>query len=171
MEENTKRIILIALLVLAAIFECMLALICGSLGGYIGARIALSRTQAPTTVPRFDVPSPWQPEFPRVPTPEITESWGALVLRVEPDSPAEAAGITEGDVIVAVDGASLTEDRTLRELVLERAPGEEVTLTVARGARTREVRVRLSSPPNGPEDVPWLGIRFQMVPRMPGTER
>lgn len=165
MDDNTKRIIFVALLVLAAAFECVLALMCGTLGGYVGARVALSRAEQVSAAPDVEA-APWQGGLPRGPMPEISRSWAALVLQVESNSPADAAGISPGDMIVAVNGASLTEDMTLREMVLEHRPGDRITLTISRGTRTWDTRVTLGSAPEGPEDVPWLGVRFQMVPRI-----
>jgi len=70
-----------------------------------------------------------------------------------------------------VDGIALSEDVTLRELVLERRPGDRITLTISRGTRTWDARVTLGSVPEGPGDAPWLGIRFQMVPRVVGGDQ
>ena len=170
MDSNTKRIIVIALLVLAAIFECALALIGGTLGGYVGARIALRGAQARSSASGFRTPRPSRPGTLPAPIPGLEDRWAALVIQVEPDSPAEDAGIAPGDMIVAVDKVPLTEGSTLRDLVHEYRPGEAVTLTIRRAARTKEIRVRLASPPDGPNDTPWLGIRFQMVPRAPELE-
>jgi carboxyl-terminal processing protease len=53
-------------------------------------------------------------------------------------SPAEQAGIREGDVIVAVDDEHITQDTTLDQIVQRiRGPrGEEVTLTIMREGDT-----------------------------------
>jgi S1-C subfamily serine protease len=170
MDDNTKRVVLIALLVLAVAFECVLALVCGSLGGYVGAKIALNSAQGAPASSDVEI-IPWERGTPRGSIPEVSRSWAALVIAVESDSPADAAGISPGDMIVAVDGIALSEDVTLRELVLERRPGDQITLTISRGTRTWDARVTLGSVPEGPGDAPWLGIRFQMVPRVVGGEQ
>ena len=170
MDDNTKRIVLVALLVLAVLFECVLALVCGSLGGYVGAKVALSSSTAAPA--RSDVEmAPWQRGTPRGLLPEETESWAALVIEVVPGSPADQAGITPGDMIVAVNTVPLTEERTLTHLVREHSPGAWVRLTISRGMRTWDARVTLGSPPDGPEETPWLGIRYQMIPRIVEGER
>jgi len=61
------------------------------------------------------------------------EEGGVMIVRPFPGSPAEAAGLRSGDVIIAVDGRDIT-DLTLDEAVrLIRGPaGSRVTLTVRR---------------------------------------
>ncbi len=60
---------------------------------------------------------------------------GAVVLSPYPDLPAARAGVQEGDVLAAVDGAAITPQMTLDEVsALVRGPeGSEVTITVKRG--------------------------------------
>jgi carboxyl-terminal processing protease len=74
---------------------------------------------------------------------------GALVRQVFAQSPAAAAGLRPGDVIVSVNGRRLGADAVTRATSLIRGrPGTTVRLTVLRGGRTsvREVRrARISS--------------------------
>jgi serine protease Do len=70
---------------------------------------------------------------------------GALVEQVEPDSPAQKAGIQSGDVIVALDGADVSRSEDLPRLVARHAPGTHVRLTVLHAARSRDVDVTLVS--------------------------
>jgi S1-C subfamily serine protease len=67
---------------------------------------------------------------------------GAYVGGVNPGSPAEAAGLKVGDVITAVENSPV---RSVNDLVsaLSRMEGDQVRLTVTRGATTREVRALL----------------------------
>ncbi|MBI4277455.1 MAG: trypsin-like peptidase domain-containing protein [Armatimonadetes bacterium] len=76
---------------------------------------------------------------------------GILVIEVIGDGPAARAGLRggqrEGDVIVAIDGRSVTSFETLLGYVLRKQPGEEVTLTVLRDGQTVTVRVTLQARP------------------------
>jgi carboxyl-terminal processing protease len=67
---------------------------------------------------------------------------GLRVATVFDDSPAQEAGIAEGDLITAVDGRSIAgEDADLATAKIKGEPGSEVTLTVnpATGGAERQV--------------------------------
>ncbi len=65
------------------------------------------------------------------------------VLRVSEGGPAEAAGIVEGDVILAMGGRKVERLADFyRRLWSSGAPGIEVTLKVRHGTTVRDVRVR-----------------------------
>jgi predicted metalloprotease with PDZ domain len=72
-------------------------------------------------------------------------SEGAEVVIVDADSPAEQAGLQEGDVITAVDGVAVTADRDLRDLVLEHEPGDRVEIEFRRADETRTITVQLGA--------------------------
>ncbi len=64
---------------------------------------------------------------------------GALVSSVVPDSPAAAAGIRQGDVIVRFDDNDVPSMRDLPRLVAAANPAHEVTLEVWRAGTTEEL--------------------------------
>jgi putative serine protease PepD len=51
-------------------------------------------------------------------------------------SAAAAAGLEEGDLITAIDGAEVTSAEALVSELRARAPGDTVTLSVVRGGET-----------------------------------
>ena len=61
---------------------------------------------------------------------------GAVVRRVKPGSPAEAAGLSPGDVIVAIDGAAVATMSALVSRLRQTDPGDSVSLSVRRGDKT-----------------------------------
>jgi serine protease Do len=75
--------------------------------------------------------------------------YGALVAAsgsqspVIAGSPAERAGLRAGDVIVALDGESLSAETDLSMLLLPHAPGDTITLRVLRDNSVRELTVTL----------------------------
>lgn len=82
-------------------------------------------------------------------TPEIAESLGldrphgAMVSSLTPKSPAEAAGIKSGDVILTFNGKDIDTVHKLPRMVAESEVGKEATLTVWRKGETKTVTVNL----------------------------
>ena len=72
---------------------------------------------------------------------------GAQVGRVEPGSPAAAAGIQDGDVITAVNGNKIAGPGELLSAIRANQPGQDITLTIAtpNGGASRDVTVKLGS--------------------------
>jgi serine protease Do len=64
----------------------------------------------------------------------LSERDGLLVRGVEPDGAAAAAGVREGDLLVAADGAELVSVDVLYERLDGLGPGRPLTLEVVRGA-------------------------------------
>ena len=75
---------------------------------------------------------------------DIAEARGALVAATMPGSPAAAAGIEAGDVIVAYDGKSVGGPRRLARLVSETPAGETVTVAVLRGGDETRFEVEIA---------------------------
>jgi S1-C subfamily serine protease len=72
---------------------------------------------------------------------ELKTATGALILSAEPGSPAQHAGLQEGDVIVSLDGAPVEGMDVLHRLLSEERIGQATRLTVLRGSRRLELRV------------------------------
>ena len=107
-------------------------------------------------------------------TPELAESLnldfteGAVVTRVEPNSPAEEAGIAAGDVVVAVDGIPVTDTADLRNRIGLVRVDSEVTVTVLRDGTHTKIPVRVADVQRqsyaGSESAPQLsGAVFQAM--------
>lgn len=79
---------------------------------------------------------------------------GLLVRAVDADGPAGAAGVSEGDLLVAAGDTPLTSVDDLA-VALDAIDGDEVALTVVRGASERTVTVSFAAPTPaaGDEDV------------------
>lgn len=82
---------------------------------------------------------------------------GAKVVRVEDGTPAAAAGLKEGDVVVAFNSAplqdlsasiNLTVSQSLTAFVRSYRSGDEVTLTVVRDGKALDFDVTLTSRPD-----------------------
>jgi serine protease Do len=74
----------------------------------------------------------------------MDEPKGALVAGVNPEGPAQDAGIEPGDVIVVFDGKDVAEMRDLPKLVAETAIGRTVDIEVLRDGREKELQVEIA---------------------------
>ena len=74
---------------------------------------------------------------------------GALVGDFPRDakSPAKAAGVEKGDIIVAANGHDIDHVASLQRLVRQERPGDTVTLTIVRHGVQQQIRVRLDEAP------------------------
>jgi len=69
---------------------------------------------------------------------------GVVVTRVIKDTPADKAGLKEGDIILAIDGREVNGRQQLSLRIAESRPGAEVTLTLWRDKKEMKVKVSLS---------------------------
>jgi Do/DeqQ family serine protease len=69
---------------------------------------------------------------------------GALVSGVEPGSPAEDAGLEQGDVITALNGEKVADSNALRNRIASTRPGTKVTLEVLRDGREHRLQATLA---------------------------
>jgi len=104
----------------------------------------------------------------------LERAHGALVSAVQPDSPAKAAGIRQGDVIVSV-GAQVIEDmRALPKVIASIAAGEGASITVLRNGSEKVLNVTIGllepeklTRASAPADVPLsgdpLGVRVDRL--------
>jgi serine protease Do len=76
---------------------------------------------------------------------QMTNATGALVTQVEPKSPGGKAGLKTGDVIVKLNGQSVTDAGELQMQVGQKRPGDSIQLEVMRDGKTTNVPVTLEA--------------------------
>ncbi len=81
---------------------------------------------------------------------------GALINRVEPDSPADRNGLRRGDVIVEVDGQKIGDSGDLIRVVRGLEPGNRVRITLWRSGSLRTVTTPLAERPKTPPPMKGL---------------
>ena len=89
-------------------------------------------------------------------TPEVTREYklpvtkGALVRAsngsaVQSGSPAEKAGLKDGDIITKVNDVEVGDKGSVASLVAEYAPGDKITITILRDGRVQTLDLTLAS--------------------------
>lgn len=76
---------------------------------------------------------------------------GVIISEVYENGPSDQAGLRRGDLVTAIDGREVFDERGLKFLAATRSPGETTTLTVLRAGTEREMRVTLAPPPGATE--------------------
>lgn len=92
---------------------------------------------------------------------------GAIIMDVAEGSPAEQAGLSEGDVITKIDGEPVEGRRDLVDAIAEHKPGDVITLTVYSPGEEaeRQVEVTLAEHPEGGKA--YLGVSFDLYFELP----
>ena len=76
-----------------------------------------------------------------------TSTGGAQISSVQGGSPAQTAGLQQGDVVTAIDGKAITSTQQFIETVDSYSPGQTITLTVKSGGSSRTVKLTLGTRP------------------------
>ncbi|HEY6400860.1 MAG TPA: DegQ family serine endoprotease [Blastocatellia bacterium] len=73
----------------------------------------------------------------------LKEVSGVIVSNVEQGSPAERAGLKQGDVITVINGNKIEDGNSLRNIIATSGPGAEIMITVLRDGREQQLRAKL----------------------------
>ena len=83
------------------------------------------------------------------------EGEGVVVIGVKKESPAEKAGLMEGDRILELDGTKIVRSRDLRRAMSDLEPGDTVQIQVRRKTQEKTLTATLGKPPARP--LPGMG--------------
>ncbi len=84
---------------------------------------------------------------------------GVILSDIVPRGSAEAAGLKQGDIVLAVDGKPIEHSRQLMAVVFQHVFGEEITLDIQRGKERLEKAVAVLARPRSPDDLQSLASR------------
>ncbi|GAA5040732.1 type I deoxyribonuclease HsdR [Marivirga lumbricoides] len=90
---------------------------------------------------------------PRMQDKGISLNAGVYVQSVGPESAAEKAGMKEGDIIVGIEGSSVSTVAELQELVARNSPGDKINVTFIRDGKEKSVNATLQNLNNTVEAV------------------
>ncbi len=89
------------------------------------------------------------------------------IMDVEKESPAELAGLKEGDILLTIDGKKITDGAMFVSEIRSRKPGQDIKLGLERDGKTVEVKLKLGEYPEA-EARRALEMRFpRLFPALP----
>ncbi|HEV8591352.1 MAG TPA: PDZ domain-containing protein [Pyrinomonadaceae bacterium] len=147
--------------------------------GLIGGSVAIAQTPAPMPRGETRVFSMFSGDggYLGVQTAEVTkdnftkfglrEVRGVAVEKVMEGSPAAAAGLQTGDVIVQFNGEEVTSVRKLTRLIGEVDPDHQARVTVIRGGNQRELTATLGKRPAPKFEEGAFGMTMPRIERFP----
>ncbi len=75
---------------------------------------------------------------------KLKDARGAEIIAVDHDAPAAKAGLRIYDVILSVDGQTVTGEAQLRRILREIPPGRKITLAISRDGQQQMLAVKLA---------------------------
>ncbi len=81
----------------------------------------------------------------------LSRPQGLIITEVYPQGPGARAGLEEGDVITAIDGAEINDQGGLNFRVGTKSPNDTVAVTILRDGRTQTINARVSTLPGDAE--------------------
>lgn len=136
-------------------------------GGSIGIGFAIPSSMVKYSVDQLishgKVVRGWLGVYAQVVDKEIAESVGldkprgALVVKVNPNSPAEKAKLKQGDIILSFDGKNIDEMRSLPKIVAHTNVGKSVDVVVWRNGKEVTLTVKVAELDPGLEDLGEMG--------------
>jgi serine protease Do len=128
-----------------------------------GIGFAIPVNMAKAIIPQLEetgkVTRGWLGVYVQTVTPELAQSFGlsgekgALVSEVQPESPAEKAGLKTGDIILEFDGKPISEMSELPRLVAATRIGKKVGVKILRDGKEKKVTVVIQRLKEGNEDA------------------
>ncbi|MDP1947243.1 MAG: DegQ family serine endoprotease [Nitrospirota bacterium] len=109
----------------------------------------------------------------------LKDAKGALVSDVKDDGPAGQAGLKQGDIITAYQGAPVEDAVSLQRQVTKTAVGTKVTIRVIRDGHEKDVTVTIGEQPDsakiakaetGETDYAFAGVAVQDLDRETAKE-
>ena len=91
---------------------------------------------------------------------------GAVVVAIEPESPAYQSDLRPADVITAVDGVSLATAHDLQKEVLKKKVGQTLELTVWRNGKTQKISIATGTLPGSITQI----AKEQKAPKIAGPD-
>ena len=86
----------------------------------------------------------------------IPEVEGVLIISIMPNSPAQVAGLSRGDVITAIDDIAIADADRLQDIIDRSSIDRPMTIDIYRGKKTKQ----LSVTPQAIESLDFLALHL-----------
>lgn len=102
----------------------------------------------------------------------LKHAQGALISDIKADSPAEKAGLRQGDIILRFAGKEIKDARQLQMVVADTAIGQKVDVDIFRGGKPMKISVTLGNsdsvsathPRSNEPQAGWFGMTVEELP-------
>jgi serine protease Do len=130
-------------------------IISGAQRGNVGIGLAISSNMARRTAEDLieygEVRRPWMGVMIQKLTPEMAEKFehdqGVLVAEVVENSPADKAGLRQGDLIIEFDGKTVESPHDLQRRVTSKKTGSKIAIRIDRAGEIKQLEVTLEVAP------------------------
>lgn len=95
----------------------------------------------------------------------LADGEGLIVENIVAGSELEAAGLSQGDIVIAIDGNPLSKPQDLTTYIATKKSGDQITLDVIQKGEHRQIYVKLD---NLPDEVLW---KYAKPVAAPGKSR
>ena len=103
----------------------------------------------------------------------LDKAEGILVSETQADSPAEEAGIKQGDILIKLEGTALKDVNDLRNKIALTVPGTEVSVQLIREGKPVDLQVKIGEQPADfgsiAQNKSSSGVTRKIRPRSSGT--
>ena len=101
---------------------------------------------------------------------------GALINRVEENSPAQKAGLKRYDLIVAINGKAVKAAADLQMEIANSTPGDEIEVTIFRNRDKQTIKIKVSEAPDSIKEQAFaesksLNLGMTLVKNTPALAR
>ncbi len=101
---------------------------------------------------------------------------GAMIMKVEENSPAQKAGLKRYDLIVAINGRTVKSAAELQMEIANSNPGDEIDVTIFRNRDKQTLRIKVSEAPDAQKEQSLaesrsLNLGMNLVKNTPALAR
>jgi putative serine protease PepD len=119
----------------------------GAGGGNVGIGFAVPSDTVREIVPKLQAGQSVERPWLGLSTTTPASGSGAQVGSVTAGSPADEAGVREGDTVTKVDGKAITDPDGVAEAIASHAPGDRIEVELTRGGSTQTLEITLGTRP------------------------